>query len=112
MNAGVYDIVLDQGSDYVRSFTITDNGVARDLTAYSGRGQIRPRKTSSTLTESFTVDITDPEEGTFEISLTNSQTAAITPGIYYYDIELYTSGDGYVLRLLEGKITVRAETTR
>jgi len=36
----------------------------------------------------------------------------LAPGLYYYDLEIYTSGDAIVTRILEGKVTVDAEVTR
>ena len=37
-------------------------------------------------------------------------TAAVSPGKYYYDLEVYTGS--VVQRLIQGNATVRAEVTR
>ena len=37
-------------------------------------------------------------------------TEALTPGKYFYDLELYTGAT--VIRLIEGSFTVKAEVTR
>jgi hypothetical protein len=49
--------------------------------------------------------------GTIVITLTATQTAALTAGNYVYDLEL-VSGAGVVTRLVQGNVTVTAEITR
>ena len=112
MAAGTYNLVIDQGSDFGFEFTIKEDGVAKDLTGYSARGQLRPKKTSVTKSGDFTCTITDAVNGIGLVSMDNSVTAALTPGFEYYDIELYTAGDSYVERILEGRVEIRAEVTR
>ena len=46
------------------------------------------------------------------ISLTATQTAAISPGNYVYDVEYTQSGGTIVERLAEGIITISAEATK
>ena len=46
------------------------------------------------------------------MSLSNSQTAAISAGKYYYDIELVNTGSSVVTRLLQGVARVTPEVTR
>ena len=48
MAAGKYNITIDQGSDYSLQLTVKENAVAKDITGYSVRGQLRPSITSST----------------------------------------------------------------
>ena len=51
MTAATYNITCEQGSTFVQTLTITDNAtppVARDLSTYSGRMQVRPDIGSST----------------------------------------------------------------
>ena len=63
----------------------------------------QPGATSST---SFSVSITG-STGEVTISLTDTQTAALTSGRYYYDVFL-TSGGGVVSRMVEGQAFVTA----
>ena len=42
MTAAKYDIEIDQGSDFALALTIKENNVAKNLSAYSARGQLRP----------------------------------------------------------------------
>jgi len=46
------------------------------------------------------------------ISLTATQTAALSPGNYVYDVEYTQSGGTIVERLAEGIITISAEATK
>ena len=56
--------------------------------------------------------MTDATNGKFTIQLSNSQTAAISSGKYYYDVELVNTGNNVVTRLLQGVARVTAEVTR
>lgn len=105
-----YNITLDQGSDYILDLNLSRAGIELDLTGYAIRGQIRPTITSSTLSASFTGTVVDASLGQFQISLSAATTAAMTHGMYYYDVEIYKSP--YVTRLLEGTLLVRPEVTR
>ena len=46
------------------------------------------------------------------LSLTATQTAAVTPGKYLFDVEYTQSGGTIVERLAEGIITLSAEATK
>lgn len=112
MAAANFDIVIDQGSDYALEFVVKNNGVVVDLTGYSARAHLRPKKGSNTLTQAFTCTITDAVNGVVKMELSNSDSTALSPGYYYYDLEIYTAGDAIVNRLLEGKASLSAETTK
>ena len=112
MAAGTYNLQIDQGSDYASTLTITESGVAKDLTGYSARAQMRPTKSSSTLSATFTCTVTDASGGVLKMELSNSITKNLAAGVYYYDLEIYTAADASVTRLLEGQVTVDPEVTR
>ena len=112
MAAGKYNIIIDQGSDYTLGLTLVTSGIANDLTGYFVRGQIRVKKTSASITATFVAMIADASLGTIAISLTNATTKALSPGLYYYDIEIYKAADALVIQILQGTATVRAEVTR
>ena len=112
MSAGSYNLFIDQGSDYALQLTVKEQGSAKNLTGYSARGQLRSTKTATSITATFTCTIPNPTGGVLKIALPNSVTQGITAGLYYYDIELFTSGDTIVKRLLEGQATVSQEVTR
>ena len=112
MAAGKYNITIDQGSDYSLQLTVKENAVAKDITGYSVRGQLRPSITSSTLTATFAGSLVTAASGILKVELTNVITAAMSPGKYYYDVEIYTANNAIVQRLIQGTATVRAEVTR
>jgi hypothetical protein len=112
MAAGKYDIVIDQGSSFALDLTVQEDGSAKNLNTYSVRSQLRPHITSSTLTATFTGTVVNATNGQLQISLTAAQTAAISPGKYFYDVEIFTSGDAVVTRLIQGSVVVTPEVTR
>ena len=83
----------------------------RNLTGYTGAMQLRSSYDASTVALSITVAITNASQGILNISATSSSTAALTEGIYVYDLEL-TNSSGVVTRLLQGQVTVSPEVTR
>ena len=112
MAAGKYDIVIDQGSDFAIQIQIEQDGSNVNLSTHSARAQLRPTPTSSTLTETFTCTVTNATQGKLTMSLTNSATANISAGKYYYDLELVNSSSSTVTRLIEGVARVTPEVTR
>tara|TARA_Y100000289_G_C3904877_1_gene141319 strand:+ start:253 stop:591 length:339 start_codon:yes stop_codon:yes gene_type:complete len=112
MAAGTYDIVIDQGSDFAIEVAISEDGSVTPIETHSARAQLRPSPTSSTKTADFTCTITNASQGKLKMSLTNSQTASISSGKYYYDLELVNTSSGSVTRLLQGVARVTPEVTR
>jgi len=104
------NILIDQGSDFTTTITITDNdGDIIDLSDYTGAAQMRKHYTSSNAT-SFSVSIS-PETGGVTLSLTSAQTSNLVAGRYVYDCEL-TSSSNTVSRVVEGIATVTPQVTR
>lgn len=106
------NIVVDQGANYFSSIYLTDaDGIAIDLTGYTGAAQIRKEHTSNTAAAAFTVTITSAN-GQVDMSLTAAQTANIVAGEYVYDCELTLTASNVVSRIVEGKVLVTPEVTR
>jgi len=112
MAAGTYNLQIDQGSDFAVNLALKEGGVATDLTSYLARAQMRSTKDAATAAATFTCTIMNPTAGTLQLSLPNATSAALEPGLYYYDLEIYTSGDGVVTRILEGTVTLDQNVTR
>ena len=114
---GRYDFTIYQGASFDRTFTwqIGTPPVNVNLTTYTGRMQIR----STVSAPSTVLAITTANgrmtlggaAGTIAIAVTATDTAALTPGQYVYDLEMVSAG-GEVTRLLEGRATISAEVTR
>ncbi len=119
--AGRYDLTVEQGATFTKTMYLKDStGAVINLSAYSGRGQIRKYHRSDDIQVSFVVTITGAT-GKVVISLTAAQTAALVAGEdtadvrskYVYDIELYdTVTQIIVRRILEGDVYVSPEVTR
>ena len=112
MSAATYNFNLDQGPDFALEMIMKEDSVVKDLTGYSARSQLRKTKDASTPTASFVCTIPSPETGKIRMQMSNAVSKDITAGVYYYDLEIYTSGDALVLRLLQGQVTVTREITR
>lgn len=112
MSAATYNFNLDQGTDFALEMIMKEDSVVKDLTGYSARSQLRKTKDASTAAASFDCTIPSPESGKIRMQMSNAVSKDIAAGVYYYDLEIYTSGDALVLRLLQGQVTVTREITR
>ena len=112
MSAATYNLVIDQGSDFVLDLVVKESGTALNLTNYSGRAQLRTSVTASSASASFTVTKTDAAAGKLKMELAAATSSAISAGQYVYDLEIFTSSDAIVKRLLQGDVTLTPEVTR
>lgn len=103
---------MDQGSDFAFSILARDaTGNAVDLSSgYAVNSQMR-RHYSSSGYANLRAEITGGT-GYILVSLGATGTAAVSPGRYFYDVELSTNSGASVQRLVEGTITVYPEVTR
>lgn len=103
------NITIDQGADFSTTISVTDEeGVAVDLTDYSGAAQLRKWFTSANST-SFDVTLSD---STVTLGLSSTVTAGLTAGRYVYDVELTDTSANTISRILEGIVTVTPNVTR
>lgn len=107
---------MQQGATFRHVIRWKENEENVDLTDYTADMQVRIRNTSEEAV--LTLDSYDAggitlggAEGTITIVVDSDTTADIEPRSYMYDLEL-TDDNGYVFRLLEGRITVTPEITR
>ena len=103
---------MDQGSDFAFSILAQDaTGNAVDLSSnYTATCQMRRHYS----TQTYTLLNTQITGGTgyIFVSLGATGTATISPGKYFYDVELSSLDGGSVQRLVQGNITVYPEVTR
>jgi len=109
MVAATYNIIIEQKSDFSRSFQIKSGDDIQDLTDYSFQAKVRERIQSDTSYD-FTVTITDAATGAITLTMTDTLTATIKPGDYVYDLVM-TDDAGLKTRLLEGMATVTGGVT-
>ena len=112
MTAAAFNLTIDQGSDFAIDLVVKDDDVVKNLTGYLARAQMRTTKGASTVAATFTCTIIDATNGALKMELTNAVSSAISAGKYYYDLELYTSGNVVVSRLMQGTVILTPEVTR
>ena len=112
MSAATYNIEIDQGSDYSITIEVKEDGDTKNLTTYSARAQARSDIEDSSAAFSFTCTIPTPTNGKILMKLPAGTSASLTAGEYVNDLEVYTSGDAVVSRLMGGTATIHREVTR
>lgn len=117
MPAATLNLEVEQGSTFDKTLTWKTSALALiNLTGYTARMQIRQKVTSPDIILSLTTEnggITlGGTLGTIRIFITAVQTAGILVKSASYDLELVRTVDGYVTRLVEGKVTISPEVTR
>ena len=121
MSTNYEDIVINQGTDVAIEIELVhDSGSAYDLTGRSIAAKMKRRYADSAddpNTVAFNAVVaTPPTDGIVTLSLTNTQTDALTTrGRYVYDVELsYIDSDSNTIieRILEGQIEVSPSVTK
>jgi NADH:ubiquinone oxidoreductase subunit F (NADH-binding) len=116
MSATNYNTIIDQGADWFITFTYQNSsGTPINITGYTAALQLRSEPSDATAVLSLSspsngITITGAT-GTVAVTATAAQTGAISPGYYYYDLEI-TSGSAVVTRLAQGQIEVNPQVTR
>jgi hypothetical protein len=106
----VNNLIINTGTDFDQIFTLASSSgnSALDLSGYTAVSKLSKHPNSSNKIE-FGVNFVLPTEGILEISLTQSQTAALKEGRYVYDVVL---DDGSKkTKVVEGMVFVRKGVT-
>ena len=115
MAATTYDLTIEQGATFSLVITYKESGVAINLTGYTARMQVRSTLESATtvveLTTANSRIALGGAAGTITLTISATDTAALTAGRGVYDLEL-VSGSGIVTRLLQGVATISRNVTR
>ena len=86
--ATIANLKVDQGADFATTINLNNlDGTDFNLTGYTVASQMAKSYASTTKT-TITASITDAATGAIELSLSNSQTAALAQGRYVYDVEI------------------------
>ena len=103
---------MDQGTNFSFTYVVKgEDGVPINIsTGHTAYAQMR-RFYSSSAGVTFNTAITG-STGTVLVSLGPTATAAIKPGVWFYDVELHSNGSATVQRLVQGMITVYPEVTK
>lgn len=106
---GLYNIVIQQGADWEKSFQLFDSdGVVLNLTGSTVEAEIWTDRKTSKLAD-FAVTITDITGGKFILSLTDQITSTL-PVSGYYDIKV-TDIYGFSNYWVRGKATLETGYT-
>lgn len=104
------NLIIEQGADFMSVLQIRDtDGLAIDLTGYTGEAQMRKEITSNTAVN-FVVTL-EPVDGKVYLALPSAVTANLEHQKYVYDCFL-TSANNIVSKIIEGTVTVSPSVTR
>ena len=102
------NLTIYGGTDFSTTFNVkTTSSSAFNLTGYSGAGALaKSVAVGATLgaTDTFTVGFTSAYDGKMTISLTDTETSALTEGRYVYDVLVTIGSSTYPL--VRGNINV------
>lgn len=114
MAAAEYNFTIEQGATFSKVVTWYDStGALVNLTSYTAAMKAKVNKDDSTSVIDSGTNLTitlGGALGTITLTMTASQTAALTFHSAYYDLELTLSGT--VTRLLKGIINLDKEVTK
>jgi len=116
--AAYEEFSIDQGADLaIELHLVNVDGSAKDLTNYSVAAKLKKNYNSdSDETTDFNAVVATPSaDGIVTLSLTNTQTDALSKGRYVYDVEIsfVDSDDNTIIeRVLEGRAQVAPSVTR
>ena len=107
------NIIVDQGTTFSTQVTVTSaNGSALSLSGYTAAAQLRKHYASANST-SFNVTIaSNSQTGVITLELPANTTQTLAAGRYVYDLEIYSSSNTTVTRVVEGIVTITPGVTR
>ena len=105
------NLIIYKHTDFEQTFVLEDglSNSAKDLTGFTGTCRMQRTLNLGSLT-GFTVTFVNRLNGKVRISLTNTQTANIEDGKYFYELML-TDPNGVVERVIEGVVLVKHPVT-
>ena len=107
----IANLYIDQGTDFSITVDVTNSdGSVLNLSGYSAAAQMRKTYTSSSVSATFSTSIAEAT-GQVTLSLTDTQTTALNPGRYLYDLNI-TSAGGQTSRVVEGQAIITPGVTR
>lgn len=105
------NIEIYQGDNYAHQLALKNNANAViNITSRTYSGQIRKRRTSDTISATFSAEITDGANGVVVFSLLPAATANLRPGTYVYDFQEVNGAT--VTTILTGNAVITGEVTR
>lgn len=111
-----FSFSLTKGETFARAMTwwLVENVTARDLSGYAMQMQVRDAPGGTLYADLSTangkISIFDAANGKFRVTLTATETAALTAGTYRYDLKVTDAG-GAVSYPMRGSLYVRDRVT-
>ena len=109
LNKQTVNIIVNQGCTFEKVIT-AQNSASQNVTISTGTCAAKMRQ-SYYSSNNITALTTAVAGSNVTISLTATQTAAVSPGNYVYDVEYTQSDTTTIERVAEGIITISAEAT-
>jgi hypothetical protein len=111
--ATIANLTIDQGSTFSMQADLSDGGsTIVDLSGWTARGTIR-KSYGASGSVLFITEIVDDDLGELKVSLASDVTAALKPGRYVYDVEIYDGGTPPdVKRIIEGSLEITPSVTQ
>ena len=105
------NLVIYKYTDFEQTFMLEDSSTnsAKDLTGFTATCKMQRTLNLGSLT-SFNLSFTNRLLGKVRIGLTNTQTATIEDGKYFYELML-TDPNGVTERVIEGVVIVKHPVT-
>lgn len=107
--AATYNITVNQNADFKRAFQVKKDSVILDISGYSFTARLKETFNATTHV-AFTTAIENAAAGTFSVSLTDVQTAAMAPNTWVYDIVMADAA-GVKTRLIQGNAFLKQGVT-
>jgi hypothetical protein len=107
-----YDFDIYKGATLSLTLTLKDsNDTAIDLTPYNVSGYLKYKHSDANKLCDLNPVKTTPTSGIITLTIPATGTAVLPCGYGFYDIELHHTGNGMVLKVLNGKTLIYPEVT-
>ena len=111
--ATIKNLVIDQGATFTTTIVLSDAlGNLLDLTDYATYASLRKSYASITAVDLNATRNPTFTTGEITLSMTAAETAALRPGRYVYDVDIVSTDDDSVTRVVEGIVTVNPGVTK
>lgn len=112
-----YDIEMYQGSKWTLSLVLTTNGIAKSLTGFTAKMEIRPNEYSNEVLETLSTTggeiVITAATGTIQCTLTKTETAALDFKRAKYDLFIRDAADATAdVCLISGDVLLHRRVTQ
>jgi hypothetical protein len=108
MTPGTLDLTIYKGVRFTRTLTCLDaDGVAVDLTGYTAQADVRQKPTSPHVSFNLNPDIPTGTDGVITFEKIETDTDALTAGLYGWDLVLINGDDERLGPFIIGPVYVK-----